>query len=260
MKKSEKLQHVKVSLLFLWCAYSSINYANEINVVTEYLSPYQVKNDDGSLGGFSTEVIHALFKITGDNPKIKVLPWARAYATAQHNKNTMIFSIAKTNKRLPNFHWIGDLIYERYYFWGLAVNINLVLLSQDKLKPYRIATSRDSNEYEYLTEKKFENIYPVVNEDQRTQMLYKERTDLIIETEITLKSTTERLNLNFSKLRKLQSVEELNYSLSIAFNINSDPELVKKYQKSFLQFKNSGQLSTLREKWNLPTSSNFINH
>jgi len=259
MKKTVNIQYIKLTVLLLSTLSSPI-YAKEIDVVTEYLSPYQVKNNDGSLGGFSTEVIHALFKITGDSPKIRVLPWARAYASAQHTKNTMIFSIAKTKKRLPKFHWVGDLIFEEYYFWGLASNKNLTALSLDDLKPYRIATSRNSNEYEYLIDKKFENIYPVVNEDQRTQMLYIQRIELIIETEITLKSNTQRLNLDFSKLQKLHSVDSLNTTLSIAFNLNSDPKLIKKYLDAFSQLKTSGQLSKLQAKWHLPSTSGVINH
>ncbi|MCJ8318054.1 MAG: transporter substrate-binding domain-containing protein [Colwellia sp.] len=258
MKKSVIIQDFKIIVLLLCSALSSPVHANEINVVTEYLSPYQIKNNDGSLGGFSTEVIHALFKITGDSPKIRVLPWARAYATAQYEKNTMIFSIAKTNKRLSKFHWIGDLIDEEYYFWALASNSTFSKPTLDALKQYRIATSRNSNEYEYLIEQEFEDIYPVVNEDQRTQMLYKERIDLIIETEITLKSNTQRLNLDFSKLSKLLSVDPLNSTLSIAFNLNSDIKLIKKYQNAFSQLKMSGQLLKLQEKWNLTNTSAVI--
>jgi len=255
MKRLVNITPFKISLLLLLSALSFLIDANEIDVVTEYLSPYQIKNDDNSLGGFSTEVIHDLFKITGDRPNIRVMPWARAYATAQNTKNTMIYSIAKTAKRLTKFHWIGELIYEEYYFWGLASNKSLAKLSLDALKHYRIATSRHSNEYEYLTEQNFEKIYPVVNGDQRTQMLYKERIELIIETEVTLKSNTRKLNLDFNELQKLHSIDNLNATLSIAFNINSDPKLIKKYKEAFSQLKESGQLTKLQNKWGLPSTS-----
>jgi len=254
MKKTANPLQNQLMLLLACCTFSLPNFSNEISVVTEYLAPYQVKNNDGSLGGFSTEVIHALFKITNDTPNIRVLPWARAYATAKHNKNTMIFSIAKTKSRLANFHWIGDLIYEEYYFWGLKSNVTLKSLSLEQLKQYRVATSRSSNEYEYLIEQQFDHIYPVVNEDQRTKMLYRNRIDIIIETEITLKALTKKLDLDFSQLNKLLFIDGLDTTLSIAFNINSDPSLIKTYQQAFLQLEKSGQLKAIQIKWNIPST------
>ena len=237
-------------LLNLFTTFSSTS--KEITVVTEYLAPYQIKNNDGSLGGFSVEVIKALFKITGDTPLIQVLPWARAYTTAKNQKNTLIFSIAKTDSRLDKFQWVGDLLHEQYYFWALATNPHLKGLSLEQLKRYRVATSRHSNENEFLIAHNFNSIYPVTSETQRTRMLYIDRTDLIIETELTLKENTKKLKLDFTKLAKLNFVDDLETTLSIAFNLNSDKTLVARYQQAFKQLKQSGQLLQLQQKWQIP--------
>ena len=75
-------------LLASFCAQSK-----EIKVVTELLEPYQIKKPDGSLGGFSTDVVDALFEITKDLAEIKIMPWARAYEIALSKPNILIYSI-----------------------------------------------------------------------------------------------------------------------------------------------------------------------
>jgi polar amino acid transport system substrate-binding protein len=108
--------------------------AQEIDVVTELLEPYQIEKADGSLGGFSTEVVEALFKITKDQASIKIMPWARAYEVALNQPNTLIYSIAHTQMRDKKFHWIGALKKER------LSSICFKELKDCRLKKFKLCT------------------------------------------------------------------------------------------------------------------------
>ena len=72
-------------LVALVCAFSCMS-SERVRVVTEYLEPYQIKLADGSLGGYMTEVVKAVFHLTGDSPDIEVMPWARAFSHCQVTK------------------------------------------------------------------------------------------------------------------------------------------------------------------------------
>jgi polar amino acid transport system substrate-binding protein len=128
--------------------------SQKIKVVTEYLNPYQTINTDGSLSGFSTEVVQTIFKQANKKPQIVVMPWARAYNIAKTEKNVMIFSIARTKERNDLFQWIGSLTKERLYFWGLKSTFPMPL-EIDTLKGYKIAASRNSNTAQYLKAENF---------------------------------------------------------------------------------------------------------
>jgi len=223
----------------------------EIKVVTEYLEPYQIKKADGSLGGFSTEVVEALFKQTDHTANIIVMPWARAYEVAKKEPNVMIFSIARTPSRNELFQWVGKLTEERLYFWGLKTNFVEPIDDIDKLKDYKIGASRFSNAAQYLIDNKFYNIYQLIKEDQNMQMLYKKRVDLIVATEMTLQTRSKKLGLNFEKMRIIKEVNELNNDLSLAFNLNSDAKLVHQFQQAFQTIKEQGILEKLRQKWQI---------
>jgi polar amino acid transport system substrate-binding protein len=225
--------------------------AQEVNVVTEYLEPYQIKNDDGSLGGYSTEVIRALFELTGDDAKVQVMPWARTYEVGLNQPNTLIYSIARTPAREKKFHWVGALKEERLYFWGLRKHFEKNDYNVSELKDYKIAVSRNSNSAQYITSQNFTNIYQLANERQNMNMLFIDRVDLILATQITIETRAKKLGYEFNELQKLTEVAALNNKLSIAFSLNTSPELINKYQLAFQQLITSGQLEKLKVKWKL---------
>lgn len=224
----------------------------QINVVTELLEPYQIENQDGTLGGFSTEVIDALFKQASCHANIRVLPWARAYEVARSTPNTMIYSIAHTKARDSLFHWVGSLKKENLYFWGLKSKFPNSIDSIEQLQNEKVAASRLSNVAHYLQENHFSNIYELIKEDQNMLMLFRGRVDLIVATELTLRTRAKKLGLDFHKMKKIKEVTELNNDLSIAFSKSTNPQLVSHFKQTFNAIKHDGVIEKIKAKWNIP--------
>jgi len=223
----------------------------KITVVTEYLEPYQIQNADGRLGGQATEVIEALFAKLNIPLEIKVMSWARAYAMATKQSNVLIYSIARTKERENDFHWLGHLAYEQFYFWGLNKNFTQPINHIEQLKSYNISASRGSNVESYLRKNQFKNIYDIVTEDQSLLMLNSARIDLIVETELTLKSRAKKLGLDYKKLKKLKEVKALNNELGFAFSKKTDINLVKLFIKTFKELKQEGVIAEINKRWAL---------
>ncbi|WP_206485212.1 transporter substrate-binding domain-containing protein [Thalassotalea sp. G2M2-11] len=223
----------------------------QIDVVTEYLAPYQTQNSDGSLGGFATEVIHALFEQAQSEANITVMPWARAYQTAITNENIMIYSMAKTAKRTPLFRWVGKLTKERLFFWGLKNQFFQDEIPLALLKGKRIAATKNSNIEKYLTRHNFFNTHLITRETQAIRMLYLNRVDLIIDTEINMIAKTRSLGLDIDIIKKIGEVIELNNDLAIAFNLNSDEKMVKHFQQAYGEISKNGVLNQLKQKWQI---------
>jgi len=248
------VQILNLTILLSGIFFPILIHANEkekyqVKVVTEYLEPYQIQNKDGSLGGFSTDVVNALFKQANSSANIHVMPWARSYEVSMTEKNVMIYSIAHTKKRDPLFQWVGKLKEERLFFWGLKTRFPLPINTLALLKGYKIAASRQSNVAEYLKENNFFNVYQLIKEDQNMLMLYKDRVDLIVATELTLRNRAEKLGLDFNQLIKIREVKELNNELSIAFNVNSDKAMVTHFQKAYIDIQKQGIIKDLKAKW-----------
>jgi polar amino acid transport system substrate-binding protein len=225
--------------------------AGEVSVVTEYLHPFQVIKEDGALGGYSTEVVEQLFAKTGDIAKIDVLPWARAYQSALNEKNVMIYSMAKTPLRVELFHWIGTLSKERLFVWGLASNFTQEITHIDQLRELTFVTTNSSNPEQYFTKLGFKNIFRVNNREQIMGMLFKKRADFMVSSEFPLRDRMIQMGLDFGQLTRVYEVTQLNSDLSIAFNKETDPEMIRRYRLAFAELENEGVLTKLKEEWQM---------
>lgn len=226
-------------------------YCQEIKVVTEYLAPYQIEMPDGSVGGFSTEVLRAIFKQANKKPNIIVMPWARAYKVVKEESNVMIYSIAHTKARHDLFHWIGSLTKERLYFWGLKSRFPVPIDIEALLKGYLVTASKNSNISQYLIDNNFFNIYHITVEDQSMKMLYSHRVDLLVDTELNARYRAKKLGLDFDEMIKIKEVTALNNDLSFAFNLQSNLQLVRDFQKAYQEVKAKGILDKIKQKWQI---------
>lgn len=227
--------------------------AADIRVVTEYRSHYQQQNEDGSLGGYATEVIRAMFDITGDTPLFEIHPWGRTYTEALNNQNVLIYSMAYNPARAALFDCVAELETEQLYFWALKSRIAAPLHSITELYPYRIGVSQSSNPDQYLTEQGLPRLMRVATPAQALGMLYKERLDLVISAEKSIFNRAAELGLDSSQLKKVFALDELNHPICAAFNLSSDSDLRQRYRAAFTTLQQNGTLQQIRLRWQVDT-------
>ncbi|USH04969.1 transporter substrate-binding domain-containing protein [Grimontia kaedaensis] len=134
-----------------------------LRVVSETLPPYQIIDDEGQFGGRAVDMVQAILDEAGFDSPIDVMPWARAYKTAQKEKNVAIFAIAFSEKRKDLFHWIGALYaLERSSLIGLKNRSELAKDSLEEAKQFRVCSELETYSYQYLVNKGFvpnENLF-----------------------------------------------------------------------------------------------------
>jgi polar amino acid transport system substrate-binding protein len=229
---------------------TSSNIAEQL-VVTEILPPYQFYQESNVLSGFSVEVMEEIFKITGDNIDLQILPWARAYRTALNQPNTLVFSLSRTLSRENSFIWGGKLMKEDIYAWGLKEKFNISITDIQQLRKYKIAVTNSSSTAQYFQQHEYPYIYVLGSPEQSLQMLYLNRVDIITGTKNTLKARASKLNLDIGNLKVIMPISVVNHDLYFAFSLNSDEKIVSKYMDAYHQIKNSGILDKLKSKWNV---------
>ncbi|NRA59495.1 MAG: ABC transporter substrate-binding protein [Psychrobium sp.] len=230
---------------------SQVFSAHKIEVVTEYLSPFQVRNHDGTLGGFSTAIVHRLFSLTGHVADIRVLPWARAYRIGLKKPNVLIYSIAHTKPRDKKFIWLGKVKNERFFIWGMREKFSDEFTSLEQAKNYRISVSKGYNSAIFVKENNFNKINLTTRAKQNVGMLFKGRSEILLSSELVLASLVNTLQLDGDRLIKLFEVVELHHDLEIAFSLGSDPALVASFQAAFRQLETSGELTRLKKLWRI---------
>ena len=229
--------------------------ANKRLAVTEWFYPYQIVSTDNKLSGYSIELAHMLFELTGEEGEIELLPWSVAYNKALKEPNVLIFSIGRNSVREEQFHWIGPIAKDVLYFFVLR---DSKIKASDKLedfKQYRVTVVKDATTHQYLSEANFPYIYPMpatdsnADEQVRIKMLMNQRADLLIASRGAVDWSLKQLGLSADTLKTVYRASPLDSQVYFAFNKNSDQELVKRYQRAMEQIKSSDAYTALRAKW-----------
>lgn len=243
------------NLKFYFCIFALLYqlkvHCQEITAYTEILVPYQVYSEEGTVSGLSIDIVNALSTITGDSINVQVMPWARAYSLVQQSKNTLIFSLARTPERESKFHWVGSVAQHQSHIWGLKKNYEKHSLSKKQLEHVSYAVSRGSHGHRILKEKKHKHIVTAVYERQVVELVHKERADVLMMSEYTLKSLAKDLGINLEDFIPVHKRAKTTSNLYIAFSYNSEPQIVKAYQNAYQELKETGKLRKIRRKWGL---------
>ncbi|WP_435275572.1 substrate-binding periplasmic protein [Psychrobium sp. nBUS_13] len=238
-------------IVILFCFYCGSLLAKPITVVTEYLPPFQIKKEDGSLSGYSTAVVNRLFELTDLRSTVYVLPWARAFLMAKKEPNVLIYSMFRTKERESQFQWVGNLQTQHFYLWGLKKNFSQPLVSLEEAKAYRISTSKGYSADYFLKANGFTNVSLTSRYTQNVGMLFKERVDIISGPALLLKYMVADLGYDATKLQRLHEVKELNKDMSIAFSKDTDPKLVRRFKIAFNYLEKTGELDNIKRQWGI---------
>lgn len=254
---SGRIIHLVIFYFGFFFQVQQVAAQDSLSVVTELFDRFQYLDQNDELTGYSVSVIHKVFDHTGDDYQINIFPWTVAFKKAKSQKNTMIFSIARTPEREDSFIWLGRLFSEPIYFWTLKkLNISTVT-SLNELKNYRISVVKDANSHDYLVKHQFPNVYLMTstfsNNDSytRMKMLDGNRADIVIASESDVVNSIKHIGLGREALTKVFHDPELNNDLYLAINVDSDPELVTKYKEAFSFIESSGRLKKLQQIWEL---------
>lgn len=223
----------------------------DILAVTEELDIYQLRNKSGKPDGYSVEVVRRLGELVNDKIDIQIMPWARTYQTALDTPNVMIFSIARNPQRESLFNWVGKLATQKAFFWAKTEKLQQDIYRLDELKDFHIATTLNTNSDQLLASKDFKQLYRVSTYDAAFTLLLKDRVDLIVNTEIGVKSRAEKHGLEMQDFIPVFELSESATDLYLAFNSKTPKELVEKYEHALQQLKNSGELEEIKRRWNI---------
>ena len=220
----------------------------DIKVVTENYPPYQYVDNNGVIQGCAVDLVKALFKQSGDDLKINLIPWARAYYLVKNFKNTLIFSMARNRLREHNFHWIGKIRQEKYLFWGLKSKYPQKILSESEFSKSIVAVAKDTTNDQMLTAMGYKNLHRITENTQAIKMLLNQRVNLMVETEIGMRKRFEKRGYDFSKVKPVYKIPKLDYDLYIAMSSQTDKQIVQSFREAYSNLVQSGMYADITSR------------
>ncbi|MEW6983882.1 substrate-binding periplasmic protein [Colwelliaceae bacterium 6471] len=233
-------------------------FAEQISVVTEDAYPLQYERAN-KVKGPATELLTAMLDRAELSYTLEVFPWPRAYKAALNQRNTLIYSIAKTPLREDKFKWVGKIISLDYYLFGLN---SLEVESSDSiesLKKYKIGTVRDSAIHEYFQNNNFEHIQIVSYPEQNINMLQNHRIELFPANIASFKISCKKLEFNCAGIVPLYKLDAPSTELYFAFSKNTDDAIVEKVKKAYQDVYRLKPVNIMVEDEGYPEEVSHIN-
>lgn len=251
------MSQIKTALFFLTLLMGGLQpvqaHKVALRVVTEELPPYNM-TISGKLTGFSTEVVEAVLAQAGLNGAFQSMPWARAYETALHDENVLIYSIARIPQRDLLFKWVGVIAPAE---WGLFSTRarDIPLHTLEEARPYQIATVHGDVGEQYLQSRGFSiglNLQSNNTYEQNYQKLKRGRVDLWMANAVMAKYLARQAGENWSDVMTLAyplTDFGRNEGLHMAFSNQTSDEIVARAREGLEQIKRNGIYEALKKKW-----------
>ena len=202
-----------------------------LRIITEPAGRGVEKDKHGNVYGMSTQIVKALQQQVGDNSRIEILPWARAYAIAVSSDNVAVYDTIRTPERENKFHWVGPI---KLYSVNLYAQRGVVAANAslaDLLQNHVVCETRNTSIVNELLTLGFvidKNLILSLQSGDCYKMLQLGRADLIaMHGDVTPRRMAQLLDagLDLQPVYPLQNIE-----MYLAFSKSVDAALILKWQ------------------------------
>ncbi len=231
-------------------------YANNvlppINLVTEHLPPFQILEKD-QISGYATEIVKLALNNAEIDYSIKAYPWPRAYNLAQENKNTCIFSMARTKEREKLFKWTTTIATTNSDFIGLKSNKKIIINSLEDARKYNVAVIRNDVTHQLLLKHGFEenkNLYIINNTFSLLKLLtYRKNVDLILVDQLTVHYRARFAEIDPNIFKAYFRLNQAPLQFYLACSNQTEQSTVDELTTAIRRFKTTEEYHAVKRKW-----------
>ncbi len=242
---------MRIFLTALLTCFSLSAFAQKIMAVTEEYPPYNYAKD-GKVTGFSTEIVEATLIKAGLQHDIQSYPWVRAYNMALKDKNTLIFSIRRTEEREKLFKWVDVIHHANIYLYKAKARKDINIKTIEDAKQYITVVIPEDASTQKLLDAGFEikkNLHMSPVPETNILLVHKDRAQFVPEDEIGLAYLAHQGKLDPKLFEKTIMIPGLPGELYMAFSNSTPDEIVKKCQKAFKEIKKDGTYDRIKKKY-----------
>jgi polar amino acid transport system substrate-binding protein len=229
-----RLYKTMLGLCSLSCSLFIYAQTPPLKVVTE-LSPPEQTLINGEVAGVATDKVKVILQKANLRANIEIYPWARAYNKAVSEPNTLIYSIAKTEKREPLFYWLMPVTHYKLGWVSLRQRTDIDINKSEDAKQYRIVVQRDDIAHLWLLNNGFiegQHFITCSDIDCSWQLLINKNVDLLIETPDFIEDMLQHFHLPIDSAKYISSIPDLEIIGYLAANKHIDPKILEKLKQA----------------------------
>lgn len=221
--------------------------AQNLSIYCEDDAPLQFVGADGKLTGFSIEVVQEIQRRLGNKDRLQMVPWARGVASLNLGANNLLFSMARTAERDPQYQWIGPMMETTYGFY-VPANSKLKITSiEDAKHAGLIGVYRDDMRDQYLTKLGFTNLDRANSNRSSFVKLMLGRNAMYVDSPLGVKGLAESVGYTLADVKL--SYNFLRVQLYIAASKGTDPAIIAKWNSALESMKKDGYFFKIHKKY-----------
>lgn len=242
-----------ILLIALLCIATSVHADESIQLMTEEFPPYQFYEGEGEnrvITGISIEIIKAVQKKIGNSDPIKVYPWSRGLKLLAKHKNSALFSTMRTPGRESKYKWVGPLAKLDMVFFkrtGSDLDVHSI---EDARKIRKIGVTKNVAGHEMLLNLGFTNLDVLQSgaDNKNLKRLIKGRVDAW-PTAYYSGIFNARKQGVLDQVEVIKGVTVLFGHLYIAFNKETDDQIIYQWQSALDLLKSDGVIDEIMNKY-----------
>jgi polar amino acid transport system substrate-binding protein len=228
----------------------TVTAEEQLTLYTEHFPPYNFEVN-GDVRGINADILSQACLLAKINCTMQSYPWLRAMELAQKNPASGIFTITRTESRLPLFQWVGPLASSKAYLYRLASRPEVTASNFEQTKKYSIAVAHGDVYEDFLLSQGFEygkNLIEFRSKSEPIPLFLQGKVDLVIGSDIAIPSWLASHQLPADTA---VPVIELNTSGNnfVALNHAVPIELVNRLQQAIDQLKQNGKYQQIVESY-----------
>lgn len=223
-------------------------WAVQLTAYTEEWPPYNYA-EDKEVKGISTDILRAACALAKLQCSFQVVPWARAYKTASHIPNTVVYTTARKPSREKEFLWVGPILPRTTWVYGRTTQAPSLRDFKDLAK-VRIGTVREEAAQQDL---EAAGVPPSAFTVQSSnadvlRMLLNGTVDAMVDTEIGMSWNLRGAGIAPTTVSKLMKLTD-DGAYYFALNLNSDRGLVKDLQAAVDKLRRDGKIDAIQRQY-----------
>lgn len=216
-----------LALVFLCLLMPSVLHADakweSLDFITEEFPPYNY-TESGIARGITVDILLEAATIAGlpiERRDIRSLPWARGYQMARRGPGVLLFSMARTDERGPQFKWVGPIMPSRIVLLARR-DRQLSVARPADLSAYRIGVIRDDVGHHLLNNLGISdnNLHISASAIQLANLLHNSRIDLWAYDETTAYWFIRNLDMHSADFAPVHVLKES--AMYYAFSLDTD--------------------------------------
>lgn len=220
--------------------------AVDLTAYTEEWPPYNYRDKEkGEMRGLSTDMLRALCAEARLKCDFRLVPWARAYRTAQQTPGTLVYTTARKPSRESDFLWLGPIVGRTTWLY-VRSSLDEGARAASDLSGLRIGVVRDEASIADLNAMGVSSsaLSAQANNNDVLRLLQMGALDAMVDTELGMAWNLQSMGMSPQVVSRRFKVSDAG-AYYFALNPKTNPAIVQRLQQAYQKLQRQGRLDRM---------------